>query len=225
MKFAKKFMALALAGALLFTTSVTAKADWVDGDTGYENRVTDSYGTIYTPTVMTNFHAPSILALIPFSPAVEINQATKANVSYYDDARSVVYVGENNEYGELAQAAVNSALTATGATKAATVSLNLFLYEGKAYKQVVLTDNEVAFKIQIPKALRSASRDFCVLRLNVDGTVSYLTDLDTDNATVTFKTNYFGAYDLYVLAYAADGAFDAYAKVDNSTANAAAATK
>lgn len=222
MKLMKKFMALALAGALLFTSAVTAKADWVDGDTGYENRVTDSYGTVWTPVVMTNFHAPSILALIPTGSALEFNQETKVTTSLYDDARAVVYVGENNEYGELAQAAVNSALTAVGATKAATVSLNLFLYEGKAYKQVVLTENELSFMVQIPESLRSSARDFCMLRLNVDGTVSYLTDLDTDNKTVTFKTNYFGAYDLYVLAYAPRGAFDAYKDVDNSTANAAA---
>ena len=49
-----------------------------------------------------------------------------------------------------------------------------------------------------------------MLRLNADGTVSYLTDLDADPKTITFRTNYFGTYSVYCLVYGGHGCFDAY---------------
>lgn len=212
-KFGKKFIALATACAMLFMLPATVRADdWIDGDTpsSYDNRVVDSLGNVYTPTVRTNFHAPSVRALIPYSSKSLFDQATGVSTSKYADAYSCVYAVDNTGYGTLANTALTSALKTVGGTNVATFTLNLFKYEGSAYKQTATTANDLEFMIYIPTSVRSASRDFALLRLNADGTISYLTDKDTDSYTVTFDTNYFGTNDLYCLAYAPKGAFNAY---------------
>ena len=110
---------------------------------------------------------------------------TGANISYYPDASTHVYIANNREYGQLAKGALDSARYAVGAQMGPSFTMNLFLYEGGVYKPRESTVQEMDFVMEIPKSLRDNARDYAVLRLNVDGTVSYLTDLDTDPKTVT----------------------------------------
>ena len=100
-----------------------------------------------------------------------------------------------------------------GGTRVSIVTINLMKYEGKAYKLVPNTLNDIEFKVAIPKSVYESYRSYAMVRLNPDGTVSYLTDLDNDPATLTFKTNYFDAYNVYGFVYGAAGAFDAYKPV------------
>jgi len=217
----KKLTALATVVALAATIfvanpiSVQARS-WIDGDTPekFENRVKSSFGVIYRPTVRTNFHASSMKALLPSTPEHLIDIETGVNVSQYDDAFSCVFVDDNTEYGELADVALDNALAAiNGGTYVSIVTINLMKYEGKAYKLVPNTLNDIEFKVAIPKSVYESYRSYAMVRLNPDGTVSYLTDLDNDPATLTFKTNYFGAYNVYGFVYGAAGAFDAYKPV------------
>jgi hypothetical protein len=231
-KFGKKFIALATACAVFMMLPATVLADdWIDGDTpsSYDNRVIDSLNNVYTPTVRTNFHAPSIRALIPYSSKSLFDKETGVSTSKYSDAYSCVYATENTGYGTLAQTALASALKTVGGTNVTTVTLNLFKYEGSTYKQVTSTADNLEFMVYIPTSVRSAARDFAMIRLNADGTISYLPDQDTDSYTVTFDTNYFGTNDLYCLVYAPKGAFNAYKTAAATTAatasnNAAAGT-
>ena len=218
----KKLTALATTIALAATifivnpVSVQAKNAWIDGDTPekYENRVKSSFGVIYSPTVVTNFHASTMKALVPSTPKHLIDMETGVNVSHYDDAFSCVFIDDNTEYGDLAKDALNNALSVIpGGTYVSTITINMLKHEGKTYKFIPSTVGEIEFKAAIPKSVYKTYYDYAMLRLNPDGTVSYLTDLDTDPATVTFKTNYFGAYNVYALVYAGDGAFDAYKPV------------
>lgn len=217
MKIWKKMTALMLTGAVTLAAplTVSAKNAWIDGNTPeeYTNRVETSAGEYIAPSVVTDFYASDLKALVPVSPKSVFDAETRANVSYYDDAATHVYVANNREYGQLAKSAIETASKAVGAQIGPTFTLNLFLYEGKAYKPQESTVQNMTFMMEIPKSLRDVARDYAVLRLNADGTVSYLTDLDTDSRTVTFETNYFGTYSLYCLAYGGHGCFDAYKPV------------
>lgn len=223
MKLWKKATALVLAAVIVVGTPLAAQAEshWIDGNTPevvkmgdkeveINNRVTTSAGEILWPSVITDFHATDIPSLIPISPKGVFDMETRASASHYDDAATHVYVANNREYGQLAKAAMNNAINAVGGKLGPSFTLNLFLYEGKAYKPQISTVQEMDFIMQIPKSLREITRDFAVLRLNPDGTISYLTDLDMDPKTITFRTNYFGTYSLYVLAYGGHGCFDAF---------------
>lgn len=234
MKLWKKTTVLVLAAAVIAGTPLAAKAekDWIDGNTPevvvmgdkeveINNRVTTSAGEILWPSVITDFYATDLPALIPITPKHIFDMETRVNVSRYDDAATHVYVANNREYGQLAKAAMNNAKDAVGGQLGPAFTLNLFLYEGKAYKQQISTVQEMEFIMTIPKSLRGITRDYAVLRLNPDGTVSYLTDLDTDPKTVTFRTNYFGTYSLYALAYGGHGCFDAFKPLSVYNAQAA----
>lgn len=218
-KFMKKLTAVALTVGILVSMipsgRVYAKNAWIDGDTPekYTNRVTTSNDLTFAPTVRTNFHAGSIKALIPTSPKSFIDHNTGVDVSYYDDATSFVFVDENNGYGELAKAVLNNAITQVNGTLVTTVTLNLFKYEGKAYKMIESTTDDIQFMVSIPSSVRANTRDYAMVRINRDGSFTYLTDADADPITLTFTTNYFAADDLYALIYAPHGAFDPYKPV------------
>lgn len=218
MKLWKKMTALVLAATVMVATPLIACAEpnaWIDGNTPeeYTNRVTTTAGAIIWPSVVTDFHASDLKALVPITPMNVFDAETGANISYYPDAATHVYVANNREYGQLARGAVQYASSAVGAEMGPTFTMNLFLYEGGVYKPRLSTVQDMEFVMEIPKSLRDNTKDYAVLRLNADGTVSYLTDLDTDPRTVTFKTNYFGTYSLYCLAYGGHGCFDAYKPV------------
>lgn len=217
MKVWKKMTALVLAAAVMVGTPLAASAKnaWIDGNTPeeYTNRVTTTTGDIIWPSVVTDFHASDLTALVPITPMGVFDAETGANISYYPDASTHVYVANNREYGQLAKGALDTARYAVGAQMGPTFTMNLFLYEGGVYKSRISTVQDMEFVMEIPKSLRDNTRDYAVLRLNTDGTVSYLTDLDTDPRTVTFRTNYFGTYSLYCLAYGGHGCFDAYKPV------------
>lgn len=221
--FGKKMIALATAAVMVCAVPFTSQAAWIDGDTpsNYNNRVVDSYSNIYVPTVRTNFHAPTVSALIPVSSKADMDAASGAAASYYADAETFVYVGENVEYGSSAKTVLNTALTKVGGTNVDTITLNLFKYEGSVYKAVTSTTNNLKFMVSIPQSIRASSRDYAMIRINADGSYTYLTDLDTDAITLTFETNYFAANDLYCLVYAAHGAFDSYKPAAQTTASAA----
>lgn len=208
----KKFVACAAAAALVLSYPVTSQAAWIDGDTpgDYYNRVVDSYSNIYVPTIMTNFHASSLATLVPISSKAEFDKESGAAASKYSDAMTVAYVGDNVGYGPSARAVLNTALTGVGATNVATISLNLFKYEGSVYKAVDVTTDNLKYIVNIPKSVRSSSRDYAMIRINPDGSYSYLADEDSDPLTLTFETNYYNAYNVYCFAYAPHGAFDAY---------------
>lgn len=215
MKIWKKMTAMVLAAAVTVGTPLVACAEpnaWIDGNTPeeYTNRVTTTGGNIIAPSVVTDFHASDLVALVPVTPMNVFDVETRADVSYYEDAATHVYVGNNREYGQIAKGALDTACRNTGTQFGPTFTMNLFLYEGGVYKPQESTVQEMEFVLEIPKSLRNSGRDYAVLRLNADGTVSYLTDLDTDPKTVTFRTNYFGTYSLYALAYGGHGCFDAY---------------
>jgi len=214
----KKMTALVLAAAVTVGTPLVACAEpnaWIDGNTPeeYTNRVTTTAGDIIWPSVVTDFHASDLVALVPVTPMSAFDAETGANISLYQDACTHVYVANNREYGQLAKGAIDNARWAVGAQMGPTFTMNLFLYEGGVYKAKLNTVQEMEFVMEIPKSLRDNTRDYAVLRLNPDGTVSYLTDLDTDPRTVTFRTNYFGTYSLYCLAYGGHGCFDAFKPV------------
>lgn len=218
----KKLTAAALSLALAATVFVAnpavanAKSDWIDGDTpdNFENRVKSSYGVIYSPSIRTNFHASSMKAVVPFTPRHIVDAETGVNVSQYEDAFSCLFVDDNTEYGDLAKAALDGALsTINEGTYIATITMNLFKHEGDTYKLVPTTVSELEFKVAIPKSVYQSHRDYAMIRLNGDGTVSYLTDMDIDPATLTFKTNYFDVHSVYGFVYGAKGAFDAYKPV------------
>lgn len=215
MKIWKKIAALVLAGTVTVGTSLVACAAsnaWIDGNTPEEltNRVTTTSGEIIWPSVVTDFHATDLKALVPITPMSVFDAETGANISQYEDAATHVYVANNREYGQLAKSAIDTARLAVGAQMGPTFTMNLFLYEGGVYKVKESTTQEMDFMMEIPKSLIDNTKDFAVLRLNADGTVSYLTDLDADPRTITFRTNYFGAYSLYCLVYGGHGCFDAY---------------
>lgn len=213
MRIWKKIMATALSAALIAGMSMSADAkNWIDGNTPEElnNRVSTSTDEVFTPSVVTDFHASDIPALVPVSPKSLFDKMTGVDVSHYTDACTHVYVDNNGEYGPECKKALNNALYAVGAKNGATITLNLLKYEGGVYKSVAVTEQELEFKMQIPKSLRASTRDFAIIRVNADGTTSYLTDLDTDSKTVTFRTNYFDGYNVYCLAYGGTGCFDAY---------------
>lgn len=226
MKRFKKWTVLFLTAVMVFTGVAVMPMDaeakkkenhWYDGDTPeeYDNVVETSWGLELTPTVVTNFHAPSVKALVPSSTKAEFDRESGVAVSIYDDAKTVVFADDNGGYGERAEAVLNSALQATSSQKAAVITLNLMKYEGKCYKMVETTTNDLEFKIAIPDSIRknNNTRDFAMIRINADGSVSYLPDLDDDPYVLTFKTNYFMAYNVYCLAYGPQGAFDAYRPV------------
>ena len=218
-KFMKKFTAVVVAAGIMVSmfpaSQVCAKNAWIDGATPekYTNRVTTSNDLTFAPTVRTNFYAGSIKALIPTSPKSLIDHNTGVDASYYADATSFVYVEENNGYGELAKAVLNNALTQVNGTLVSTIYLNLFKYEGGVYKMVENTVDDIQFMVSIPKSVRANTRDYAMVRINRDGTFSYLFDADTDPITLTFYTNYFAADDLYALIYAPHGAFEPYKPV------------
>lgn len=218
----KKLTALATVVALAATIfvanpiSVQAKNSWIDGDTPekYDNRVKTSFGTRFRPTVRTNFHASSLKAFVPTSPQAEFDLATGVNTSLYEDAYSCVFVGNNSEYGELARASLDGALSIiNGGTYITTFTLNILLHEGGVYKLVPNSPTDLEFKMAVPKSMQKSGRDFAVIRLNPEGTVTFLTDLDTDPLTVTIRTNYFAPYNVYAYVYGNTGAFDAYKPV------------
>ena len=218
----KKLTALATVVALAATIfvanpiSVQAKNSWIDGDTPeeFDNRVKTSFGTRFRPTVRTNFHASSMKALVPTSPQAEFDLATGANLSLYEDAYSCIFVDNNSEYGELARGTLDGALSViSGGTYVTTFTLNLLLHEGGVYKLIPNSVNDLEFKAAVPKSLQKSGRDFAMIRLNPEGTVTFLTDLDTDPLSVTFRTNYFDAYNVYAFVYGHKGAFDAYKPV------------
>lgn len=215
MRIWKKMTALVLAAAVAVGTPLVACAEpnaWIDGNTPEEltNRVTTTSGEIIWPSVVTDFHATDLKALVPITPMNVFDMETGANISQYADAATHVYVANNREYGQLAKSALDSARWAVGAQMGPTFTMNLFLYEGGVYKAKESTVQEMDFVMEIPKSLKDNTKDFAVLRLNADGTVSYLTDLDADPSTITFRTNYFGVYSLYCLAYGGHGCFDAF---------------
>lgn len=220
MKHLKKFAALVLTAAIAISCMpgmmVFAKGnDWMDGDTPaeYENRVKTSADMVFSPTVQTNFHAPGVKALIPSSPKGLFDLVTGVNTSIYADAKSVVYVVDNEGYGDLAKAALGNTMTALGATRVSSLTLNLFKYEGCAYKPVTATPLQLEFMVQIPKSVRANTRDFAMLRINADGSVSVLPDLDSDPITMTFTTDYFAINNVYALVYAPKGVFEAFKPV------------
>lgn len=218
MRIWKKMTALVLAAAVAVGTPLVACAEpnaWIDGNTPEEltNRVTTTSGEIIWPSVVTDFHATDLKALVPITPMNVFDMETGANISQYKDASTHVYVANNREYGQLAKSALDSARWAVGAQMGPTFTMNLLLYEGGVYKAKESTVQEMDFVMEIPKSLKDNTKDFAVLRLNADGTVSYLTDLDADPGTITFRTNYFGAYSLYCLAYGGHGCFDAFKPV------------
>lgn len=214
MKIWKKMAALALAAAVTISAplAVSAKNSWIDGNTPEKltNRVTMTGGQIISPSVVTDFHAPELGALVPITPTNLFAKETGADISHYADAMTHVYVADNMDYGPLAKTAIENGATAIGAKIGRTFTMNLYLFEGGVYKARESTVADMEFMIEIPKDLRANFREFAVLRVNADGTVSYLTDWDTDARTLTFKTNYFKAYSLYCLIYGPAGCFDAY---------------
>lgn len=215
MKIWKKMTAIVVAAAMTVGSPLVAcagKNAWIDGNTPEElvNRVTTTQEEILAPSVVTDFHSTDLVALIPITPRILFDMETRANVSHYADAETHVYVANNREYGQLAKAAIDSAANMVEAKLGPTFTMNLFLFEGGVYKPQEATVQEMQFMTEIPKSIRGNTRDFAVLRLNEDGTVSYLTDLDADPKTITFQTNYFGTYSLYAIAYGGHGCFDAF---------------
>ena len=215
MRIWKKMTALVLAATVAAATPLVACAEpnaWIDGNTPEEltNRVTTTSGEIIWPSVVTDFHATDLVSLVPITPMNIFDVETGANVSQYADAATHVYIANNREYGQLAKASLDSARWAVGAQMGPAFTMNLFLYEGGVYKPKESTVQEMDFVMEIPKSLRNNARDFAVLRLNMDGTVSYLTDLDADPKTITFRTNYFGTYGVYCLVYGGHGCIDAF---------------
>ena len=208
----KRLLALFLAVVLGLAVPVNSYAWSIDGNTPttYTNRAKDSYGNIHGPSVMTNFFAGSIGSLFPVSPVSVIDHETGVDVSWYNDAMSVAYVCDNNSYGPLAQKALYGVRDMFGAKNIAAITLNLFIFEGSLNKLVPSTTGNIQFMVQVPENVRSNYRDYAMLRLNADGTVSILPDLDDDAKTFTFETNYFATDDVYLMVYAAKGAFDAY---------------
>lgn len=208
----KRMIALMLVAVMAMAVPMNTYAWSIDGNTpeAYTNRAKDSLGNVHGPTVMTNFFAGSIGSLFPVSPVATIDHETKVDVSWYNDAQSVVYVCDNNSYGPMAQKALYGVRDMFGAKNIAAVTLNLFIFEGSLNKLVPSTTGNLQFMVQVPENVRSNYRDYAMLRLNADGTVSILPDLDDDAKTFTFETNYFATDDVYLMVYAAKGAFDAY---------------
>ena len=135
---------------------------WIDGNTPEEltNRVTTTSGEIIWPSVVTDFHATDLTALVPITPMNVVDMETGANISQYADAASHVYIANNREYGQLAKSALDSARWAVGAQMGPSFTMNLFLYEGGVYKPRESTIQEMDFVMEIPKKLRDISRWF-----------------------------------------------------------------
>ncbi len=209
----KRFMAVFMMAVLLTGLPVSADAkEWVDGNTPDElsNRVKTSRGAELSPSARTDFHVWHFAGVIPTSPRAFIDRETGVSTSFYDDAYTLFYMCDNGQYGPLAEESLYYALKNAGAEKGDAITINLLKYEGQAFKSIDYTEHDIEFRLAIPDNLVNKDRDFAMLRLNLDGTVSYLTDLDTDSKTLTFQTNYFEGQNVYCLAYGGKGCFDAY---------------
>jgi len=213
MRTVKKLMAFVLAAALVTGLSVPAQAkrDWIDGDTPEDqnNRIEPSEGERIRPTVRTNFHAAGVEALIPISPKAVFDQETGVDKSAYEDAYSLVYVCDN-DYGPLAAQVIENTIGDAPIETANALIIHLFSHENDDYRTIENTSQDLTFALMIPDAIRDENRDYAILRLNEDRTMTFLTDLDTDPVTLTFNTNYFGGMNLYCIVYGGKGCFDAY---------------
>lgn len=210
-------LTICMAAGLFVAAPLNADAkDRIFGDTPdyLDNRVVVGENTIIYPTVVTNYHAETIRALVPTSSKEDFDKATGVDKSIYADAATYVYVVDNYQFGTEAKKSINAKLTEAGAQNLATVTLNLIKYEGYAYKGITSTEQELEFKLGLTDTQKKANKDYAVLRLNKDGSVTVLLDQDTDAGVVTFKTNSFEANNVYCLAMVDKGGFDKYKPVE-----------
>lgn len=217
MKIMKKLAAVLLASSLFVGMSMVALAgkDPIDGGTpeDLKNRIETSTGLHIKPSIITDYHVWHYDAIVPISPKSYIDTLTGVATSQYSDSYSYFYLSDNYEYGSLAAQSLDIMMKALGAKRHDAVTINLKKYEGMCHKSIECTDGNLEFIWEIPKDLRNKDRDYAIARLNADGSVSVLTDSDTDSKTVTFATNYFKDCNLYCLIYGPKGCFDAYKPV------------
>ncbi len=75
------------------------------------------------------------------------------------------------------------------------MNITLFKVINGSKTQVTTTNKPIRITFEVPKALRSPSRTFAVLRVH-DGEATLLSDLDHDENTVTIETARFSTYAL-----------------------------
>ncbi len=218
MKVFRKMTAILLMVSLLAGTSMVTLAenrDPIDGNTPEDltNRIETSTGLYMVPSVMTDFNVYHYDAVIPISPKGYIDVLSGTATSQYADAFTHIFITDNRDYGPLAAQSLDLVTTLLGVKRYSAISINLMKYEGLCYKQIDYTPYDIEFVLQMPKELRDKNLDYAIGRLNEDGSVSILTDLDTELKTVTFTTNYFKVYNLYCLLSGPKGCFDAFKPV------------
>lgn len=159
-------------------------------------------GTKVVSTVQGHYYANNVAGVAVTTPLADVNaalavgQGEKAQVRVYKSA-----------CGKEAQACLNNAAAALGVSAGPTLDIFAGKVANGKYTNVDKTSAPVQFAIGVPNNFKEAGMDYAVIRVQVGGTVTVLTDLDSDPNTVTFATDGFG---VFAFVKAPAGSFNAF---------------
>ena len=204
----KAAVALILAGSMVFGSPIHAEArQYWDGDTpdDIENYVKGADGVEIHPSIRTTFLTPEIGTLCPITPYMDFDKETGRDVTKFKDSRSELYLlpAELNDNRIEMLKAAESGL---GVTRVGFTSMYLFRYDGYLIP-ITNTNKLMQFRIGIDRSIVDKDREFILIGMDWNGEVTYYLDIDDDNYTMTFATNDFSGYNMYVLEYAPRGSF------------------
>ncbi len=209
----KAAVALVLAGSMMIGNSVNAFADdqnaYYDGNTpsNIRNVVVGADGVEIHSSIRTTFLTPEIGTLCPITPYMDFDRETGKDKSTYADARTEMYMlpAETStlRMDTLTKLEKEMKLTRLGYT-----SMYLFLYEDQYYIPIPTTQKLMQFRIGIDRSIVNKDKEYILIEMKYENNeVNYYMDIDDDNYTVTFATNDFTGYNMYVLECAPRGSF------------------
>lgn len=199
-------MAITIAAASFIPFSANAAND-LSGLSTRTNGVKASGDTTVNTTIMTNYHAGTVLGVVAISTPATFNQAVSLTKEQLDAGGYPVLYVNDSQCGPLAKKAFNDAAVAVSGNIGANIEILLFKYADNYNQLIGKTAVPVNLTIGIPTSLLSSSREFGVIRLNDNGSTTLLRDLDADSKTLTIATDQFGEF---ALVYAEKGSFDLY---------------
>lgn len=182
-------------------------ATGADAYTGAAITVTSSNGATVTSSVPT-VNTSNIGSVALTTTRSAVNAAVGFTAAMAEAGQRVNLTVANSQCGPVAREVISNAAASVNATIAEWLEIDLDIVDREGWMVNEITELSAPIEIAIstPAIDNAANYDFAVIRLH-NGQATVLPDLDSDPATITFKTDRFS---VYAVVYGAKGSFDAF---------------
>lgn len=159
---------------------------------------------VISSTINGNYSVKGVEGVAVRSPLAEVFAAAGCKKGEY--AYAVV---RDSACGELALNSLKAAASALNTPEGPIIDFYMTKVSASEQNEVLQFNAPITLTVGIPAGLRSADRDFALIRVVKGGEITVLADTDSDANTISIATDQTG---VYMLTYGTKGYFDALRK-------------